>query len=544
MKPLIFTIAFILSLDTMAQNIRGVVSDNNGKPLSGVAVSDGIDIVKTDSKGQYAIQSDKHQGVVFVISPSGYTVPKKKDGLQADFWQHLNQPADVTEFVNFTLIPQDQSQYDVLFTTDIHLNKHPRQGDLKRFHEYVMPVVNNLVQEKTKDGKPLFVFHFGDMSTDIHWYEQEFDLDSAFNRLRAEKFPGPLYNITGNHDNDPNIIGENVDFRAEWRYRKLFGPTYYSMNIGSDHWIMMDDIIYKNTPFRKKRLSADISKPQVRGKRDFIIGFTKDEKDWLEKDLDAMPEGMTVRFCTHASLLFEYPEGKGTQLNSNTQLDSLIQLLSRYDGKVHAYTGHTHRLQFARNDIFPQIEDLMLPAVSGNVWGTGHCQMLSIDAANAGIVTGHFAGKEVTYDYTTFLYGRKPMRLYDMNSVMDYYRTDPVTLARLDTISQRTDYRYGYDNMVYANIWEVRPDDIVKMYENGKELDVRKVSQGDPLVFVGFVLNTHLLTKPQYLTCHHLFAGQARTAKATVTVKVFDKNGRLRFEEQIKRPKPFTLDME
>ena len=136
------------------------------------------------------------------------------------------------------------------------------------------------------------------------------------------------------------------------------------------------------------------------------------------------------------------------------------------------------------------------------------------------------------------------MRLYDMNSVMDYYRTDPVTLARLDTISQRTDYRYGYDNMVYANIWEVRPDDIVKMYENGKELDVRKVSQGDPLVFVGFVLNTHLLTKPQYLTCHHLFAGQARTAKATVTVKVFDKNGRLRFEEQIKRPKPFTLDME
>ena len=26
--------------------------------------------------------------------------------------------------------------------------------------------------------------------------------------------------------------------------------------------------------------------------------------------------------------------------------------------------------------------------------------------------------------------------------------------------------------------------------------------------------------------------------------QVFDKNGRLRFEEQIKRPKPFTLDME
>ena len=544
MRYIVIIVLSLSLLGTYAQNIRGTVTDNKGKPIAGVAVSDGVNIVKTDSKGQYAIQSDKHQGTVFVISPSGYTVPLKKDGLQADFWQHLTQPLDITEKINFTLIPQDQSQYSILFTTDIHLNKHPKQGDHKRFHEYVMPVVNEIVKEKTKDNKPLFIFHLGDMSTDAHWYELEFNLDSAYNRLKAEGFPGPLYNITGNHDNDPNITGDNVDFRAEWRYRKLFGPTYYSMNIGSDHWIMMDNIIYKNTPFPKRRLSADISKPQVRGKRDFDIGFTKDEIDWLNKDLDAMPKGMTVRFCTHASLLFEYPEGKGTQLKSNTQLDSLIQLLSRYDGKVHAYTGHTHRLQFAHNDIFPQIEDLMLPAVSGNVWGTGHCQMLCIDAANAGIVTGHFSGKDATYDYTTFLHGKKPMRVYDMNSVMNYYRTDPVTLARLDSIKTRTDYRYGYDNMVYANIWEVRPDDVIKMYENGKELDVRQVKQGDPLVFVGFVLNTNLLVKPQYLTCHHLFAGQAKTSKAPVTVKVFDKNGKLRFEDKIKRPKAFSLDME
>ena len=544
MRYCIFLILTFMCLHLQGQNIKGTVTDNKGIPVPDVAVSDGINIVKTNANGQYAMQSDKHRGTIFVISPSGYTVPLKKEGLQADFWRHFKLPADKTEEINFTLIPQDQSCYNVMFTTDIHLNNFPPQDDLRRFHEFVMPVVKEIATENAKEGIPMYTFHLGDMSTDAHWYEQDFNLDSAYYKLIAEGFPGPLYNITGNHDNDPNIIGKNVDFRAEWRYRKLFGPTYYSMNIGSDHWIMMDDIIYVNTPFRKKRRPAGTDKPRVRGKRDFVIGFTQDEMNWLKKDLEAMPDGMTVRFCTHTSLLFEYPEGKGTQLKSNAQLDSLITLLSRYDGKVHAYTGHTHRLQFARNDIFPQIEDLMLPAVSGNVWGTGHQQMIGIDASNAGVIIGHFAGKTATYDYKTFLYGKKPMRLYDMNSVMNYYRTDSVTLARLDTIKVRTDYRRCYDNMLYANIWEWRPDDIVKMYENGRELEVKKVNQGDPLIFVGIVLNVNTLIKPQYLTCHHLFAAQAHTAQSPVTIKVFDRNGKLRFEEQMQRPKPFSLDME
>ena len=168
MRYCIFLILTFMCLHLQGQNIKGTVTDNKGIPVPDVAVSDGINIVKTNANGQYAMQSDKHRGTIFVISPSGYTVPLKKEGLQADFWRHFKLPADKTEEINFTLIPQDQSCYNVMFTTDIHLNNFPPQDDLRRFHEFVMPVVKEIATENAKEGIPMYTFHLGDMSTGMN----------------------------------------------------------------------------------------------------------------------------------------------------------------------------------------------------------------------------------------------------------------------------------------------------------------------------------------------------------------------------------------
>lgn len=50
-------------------NIRGKVTID-GKPLAGVQVSDGVNIVLTDSKGRYCIDSKKADSVVFITTPS------------------------------------------------------------------------------------------------------------------------------------------------------------------------------------------------------------------------------------------------------------------------------------------------------------------------------------------------------------------------------------------------------------------------------------------------------------------------------------------
>lgn len=52
-----------------------------GRPVGGVPVSDGVNIVQTDADGKYVLQTEKTTGIVFISSPSGY-VPGSKDGVK------------------------------------------------------------------------------------------------------------------------------------------------------------------------------------------------------------------------------------------------------------------------------------------------------------------------------------------------------------------------------------------------------------------------------------------------------------------------------
>jgi hypothetical protein len=46
------------------------------------------------------------------------------------------------------------------------------------------------------------------------------------------------------------------------RYNQAFGPNYYSFNIGKAHYVVLDNIVYKNTPNAKKTNN-------ISGKRDY-----------------------------------------------------------------------------------------------------------------------------------------------------------------------------------------------------------------------------------------------------------------------------------
>ena len=52
-------------------NANGVL-DNGEKPLKGVAVSDGLNVVKTDAKGHFTLPGFDRERFVFITTPSGY----------------------------------------------------------------------------------------------------------------------------------------------------------------------------------------------------------------------------------------------------------------------------------------------------------------------------------------------------------------------------------------------------------------------------------------------------------------------------------------
>ena len=95
LMPLVLALAWLAMGRTAAQpsapaTLTGRVT-GDGVPLSGVYVSDGVQIVATDADGYYGMASDKAQGTVFVITPSGY-VAESRDGLLPAFYAHLTAP--------------------------------------------------------------------------------------------------------------------------------------------------------------------------------------------------------------------------------------------------------------------------------------------------------------------------------------------------------------------------------------------------------------------------------------------------------------------
>ena len=112
MKRITIVIALAsICAQALAGNICGRITCSS-LPMEGVAVSDGVSIVLTDAGGRYSIDSDKSDGSVFVITPSGY-VARSLDGLRPGFWQPLYLSPEREEVHDFVLEKQDQSRYTV-----------------------------------------------------------------------------------------------------------------------------------------------------------------------------------------------------------------------------------------------------------------------------------------------------------------------------------------------------------------------------------------------------------------------------------------------
>lgn len=58
-----------------------------------------------------------------------------------------------------------------------------------------------------------------------------------------KNFPCPVFNVIGNHDNDPKVVG---DYFTELPFKQHIAPTYYSFNIGDVHYIVLDNDQYDN----------------------------------------------------------------------------------------------------------------------------------------------------------------------------------------------------------------------------------------------------------------------------------------------------------
>ncbi len=524
--------------DQAGASIKGVVYCGD-KALSGVVVSDGVEVVTTDENGRYYINSAKKNGNVFVSIPSGYFV--KTDGVWPKFYGTLTKDASTVEQVNFELVENDKTDYVVIGLADIHISGYHNNNE--KYDASVLPDIQATVNEYKAAGKDVYCITLGDESHDLYWYDYKLaiaDTKPYFERTGVTA----MFHSMGNHDNDPYV---GNDFGAENQFRATYGPTYYSFNIAGAHYVVLDNIVYKNAGASQGSMAN----------RDYDNCVTEEQLAWLRNDLAHVPKSTPVTVCMHA------PFFKRALLSGNAQVPTvayhgsfqnptaLESCLSGYH--VTMLTGHAHVNSSSRKGY---ITEYNIGSGAGCLWTSDY--LASNHIGRDGSVGGYFvmerSGSAYKAYYKSVGFDRSyQMRTYDLNRC--HITAAKYCPASNDMLIQSTigsPYLDGYDserndNKVQINVFGFNDRWSIKVTENGKTLAVKRINGYDPLWTISTackMLQNRSTPGSSHVpvSSSHFFECQASSASSTLRIEVKDEFGQT-YVEEMQRPKDLAVDM-
>ncbi|MBT1685894.1 calcineurin-like phosphoesterase C-terminal domain-containing protein [Dawidia soli] len=299
-----------ISRDLTTTQLKGRVLAN-GKGLAGVAMTDGINAVQTNARGEYTLLSNKTTSYIYMSLPAGYAFPHEQS---------------VTRF--YRAIDHRQKT----FTADFVLQALPGSDDKHAFVLWADPQIQSredaqkLLTESAPDLKALVssytagtLFH-GIGCGDLVW--DKFELFADYKQAIAQSGI-PFFQVIGNHDMD---LEARTDEGSSKTFESHFGPSYYSYNRGKIHYVVLDDVFFVGVDKR-------------------YIGYL-DERQlaWLEQDLQYVKPGATVVVSLHipsnTGKRRRYQEDSDDMGGVVLNRERLYALLKPYN--VHILSGHTH----------------------------------------------------------------------------------------------------------------------------------------------------------------------------------------------------------
>lgn len=519
--------------DLPGYNIKGVVYCK-GEGMKGVRVSDGVTTTVTNEQGFYWLNSNKVNGYVFISLPSGY-MPVHGSNIVPGFWMSLSFGTDKYDECNFELREVDQSSYSVIFCADLHIAGRSAVDDIKQFQAGFLTTAGELCDQYGADRT--YTISLGDVIWDKYWYVQKY-FHSTFRDFMKD-YPMPFFNNMGNHDNDPWVQG---NLAGEAAYKSVWGPNYYSINIGGVHYIILDTMAWINNGGQQGQV----------GDREYRKILVDDEWTWFREDLASITDKtQPVVICVHCPL---YNMNNSTQtltdaLHSGT---SQMMLDAVHDFKnVIFMAGHNHR-----NNIHKYTDNALgwtVGAVCECWWAGGKLSGRSIcsDGVPAGVGVYEVKDGKIEWYYRPWESGRdKQFYAYDMNTVA------PVIESYASILNQQSDpardtagHDYaGYPaNAILVNVWNWDWKWNVEILEGGKPLEVTQIYERDPLHSISYDIvapgaGYQLGGDNSSIRNWHMFRAVASSATSSVEVRVTDRFGNV-YSEVMNRPKAFTIEM-
>ena len=511
-------------------SIEGSVTCD-GKGIAGVAVSDGINVVVTDAKGNYQLQSDKKYGYVFISTPSGYET--NLVGNQPQFFKRITQNAKgIKETANFTLNKVDNKKHAVLAMADFHLAR--RNNDVAQF-EKVADDINQTAQELKAQGYRVYGVSLGDESWDGFWYSNNYGLAETFEDL--QRINMPFYHCMGNHDNDPYCPS---DWSSEQQWVKVCGPVYYSFNAGDVHYIVIDDIQYLN----------DGASQGTIGKRDYNDVVISEEMAWLKQDLATLRDkAQPIVVAMHAPL-YDNPTLSGQKQVDHDNVVNTKDFEQAFAGfsDVHVLSGHTHVDYNVKRK--SNILEHNTAAICATWWWTGKLSNVHVctDGTPGGYGVYTWTGKDVQWYYKSSGFDKNyQFRAYDLNTVCI---TPSIYAPKYQEDMKEAAQGYDKprnDNQILINVWNYDTNWKVEAFENGTPLAVTRTYGYDPLHIIAYDakrIQTGGKDKNSFKSTptSHLFKATASSATSTVTIRVTDRFGNV-YTEEMERPKIFNINI-
>ena len=539
MKPLT-TLALVLLGTAMcaAYNVSGTVTCE-GQGVAGVAVSDGYEVVVTDANGYYAMSSSKLNGYVFYTLPGGYE-PLLADGFNPQFWAPLDsRDVTVDETHDFTMRRVDNDKHTVIFAADTHLAR--RNSDRAFFKKGLIASLNNEVERA--GSNPIYSVILGDLTWDVFWTQNDYNLVDFMEDMKHFKYPMTLWPVIGNHDHDPSIpAGANTDFTAADPWRRFVCPNYYSFNLGKVHYVVLDDIYYLNIDYGDETYSEGVV-----GSRNYRGNITNDQMQWLRKDLAMVDYSTPVVVCLHIP---------AWSINSNfsysPRLDNtgtLCSLLNKYK-EAHIVSGHNHCNYTARPTGYSHVTEHNIAATCGSLWQSAIFTGRHIchDGSPAGYMRWTITGDNLQWYFKPIHEGDRQMRLYDMNTVRDYYLNNATMRNILRDYPSRVNYGTIGDNMVMVNVFSYAPGWQVTICEGDNLLPCERVYTEDPFHTLAYDVACYSIygNYSTYYTTDlntHMFMAQASTDTLPIVVRVVDTFGNI-YLRSISRPYNYSIGME
>ena len=394
---------------------------------------------------------------------------------------------------------------------DLHLAN--RNSDLKQFDTFAADLNKQI---SANSSRRQYLLTLGDMTWEIYW--GNYTLSNYVREMNSKFSNVQVFNTIGNHDHDVNAEG---DFNTVLQYFQYIGPNYYSFNIGSVHYVVLDDILCKNTG------------DGTSASRAYTDQIDAEQLEWLKKDLSYVDPQMTVVVASHATLY--RPSGALTFKESLNDLSTVLSCFSKFS-KIHFFTGHTHEninVDYTSKPI-PHFEHNAGSVCATWWWTYSTCGMnLARDGAPGGYTICDF--NKGDFEWVFKAYDRPvdyQFRAYDMNMLDSSkfpsgYKTYTSTPA----------------NSILINIWNWDPAWKLSVKENGTELKWNQIYDYDPLHVMGYTTVRGTSTTDSFLSKKnpHLFMVQATAPNTTVEIQVTDRFGNV-YKETMTRPRDFKVE--